>query len=220
MTSDISDGGAVGFQAKVKEQQIAVFAIVLAASVFVILPGKMIDDIDTTACAKRNGAAMLYAVLSCILALMGCVVGCSVIVALVSTVFICKRDISELSKIPIPPWFFAAAVAFFILLIWSWYIKWSTTCPKCKKSFVVKEIGDVDFGGASNACRKKVGERYHTSEKHGYDLPTHRCSACGHKFRKTVWQEKSLAPPLSPPHRDLSEGHSEIAGSTPRIDAE
>ena len=86
---------------------------------------------------------------------------------------------------------FLMGCAFPVIVILMLYLYFSTKCPKCKKSFVAKKIGDEDLGVSSNAYRKKVNDSYHTYEKHRH-LLTYRCTSCGHEWQKTVEVERRL----------------------------
>ena len=78
-----------------------------------------------------------------------------------------------------------------ILLGLMWLIRSGTQCPICKKDFVAKMIGDEDLGVCSNAFRKKFGDAYHTYEKHKCRY-YYECTACGHKWQRTVEEDKRL----------------------------
>jgi hypothetical protein len=78
-------------------------------------------------------------------------------------------------------------IALVIMLI----IKSTTKCPKCKKVWVGKKIGDEDLGVCSNTFTRKSGDSYHTYEKHRHVL-SYRCISCGHEWQKTVERDKQL----------------------------
>lgn len=82
-------------------------------------------------------------------------------------------------------------VACLIALVIMLCIKSTTKCPKCKKVWVGKKIGDEDLGACSNTFTKKDGDSYHTYEKHRHRL-SYRCISCGHEWQKTVERDKRL----------------------------
>ena len=154
--------------------------ILLAAAIFVIWPVKQMCSGIEAGVRKRSGAAILYAILSLALVLSG------------FAAFMVTVNLNDTEGLALfPPWFFAAAIAFFVILIWSWLIKRNTTCPRCKEPFVAKKIGDDDLGVSSNAYTKKVNDSCHTYEKHRHML-TYRCTSCGHEWQKNEEVERQL----------------------------